>query len=318
MAGATAEESNDSSLGGETPMTAQTTDGEEAVGDALAALVDRIDDPVAALDYYQCNVLGYSIAEWADLRDVSDDTVSDHLETAKRQLAISYLREAREVLGRSPSRTEYDELNPPLSRGQIEDAFGSWNAAKEAAGLETYAKGAQAGEASGDGVHPDHRRVSAAECVEAVREAATRLGHVPERTEYETLDVSPSSATVRKRLSPNYRWPEVLATVDFSGTGIFDDTDTDTDTDIESECADAAATAEDDDSPAACAAAVREAAIQVGRVPTKEAYDATDVSPGSQIVRDRLAPNGRWAEVLARVDFETVADLMDSDRRQSM
>lgn len=49
--------------------------------------------------------------------------------------ALSSLREASEILGHSPKRREYDELDLLPSASWITDNFDSWNNAKEAAGL---------------------------------------------------------------------------------------------------------------------------------------------------------------------------------------
>jgi len=49
-------------------------------------------------------------------------------------------RAARELDG-SPTRAEYDELGFTPAGGTIQRVFGSWNAAKRAADLETYEQG---------------------------------------------------------------------------------------------------------------------------------------------------------------------------------
>lgn len=51
---------------------------------------------------------------------------------------IESLREAAEILGKSPTKTEYEDLGLTPAHGTIRRVMGSWNEAKEAAGLETY------------------------------------------------------------------------------------------------------------------------------------------------------------------------------------
>lgn len=54
---------------------------------------------------------------------------------------LDALREAAEQLGESPTKTAYDELNITPSSTTITRLLGSWNEAKEQAGLETYEPG---------------------------------------------------------------------------------------------------------------------------------------------------------------------------------
>lgn len=54
---------------------------------------------------------------------------------------LEALREARERVGRSPSKREYAELDLTPSAGTIKRVVGGWNRAKELAGLETYTAG---------------------------------------------------------------------------------------------------------------------------------------------------------------------------------
>jgi hypothetical protein len=53
---------------------------------------------------------------------------------------VALKRAARE-LQESPTRAQYDALGYTPASGTIQRVFGSWNAAKRAAGLETYAQG---------------------------------------------------------------------------------------------------------------------------------------------------------------------------------
>ena len=59
----------------------------------------------------------------------------------KRQQMIQLLQEAAEELGRSPSMGDFNRLDYDISAGAIKHTFESWNAAKDAAGLETLERG---------------------------------------------------------------------------------------------------------------------------------------------------------------------------------
>lgn len=59
---------------------------------------------------------------------------------------IHGLREAAERLGESPTKAEYEALGLTPASGTIQRVMGSWNAAKEAAGLETYEQGENGGQ----------------------------------------------------------------------------------------------------------------------------------------------------------------------------
>ncbi|PSQ19047.1 HNH endonuclease [Halobacteriales archaeon QS_8_69_26] len=50
---------------------------------------------------------------------------------------IEALREAAEILGESPTRAQYEDLGLTPAQGTIKRVMGSWNEAKEAAGLST-------------------------------------------------------------------------------------------------------------------------------------------------------------------------------------
>lgn len=50
---------------------------------------------------------------------------------------VESLREAAELLGESPTKSQYEQLGLTPASGTIQRVMGGWNAAKEAAGLET-------------------------------------------------------------------------------------------------------------------------------------------------------------------------------------
>lgn len=58
--------------------------------------------------------------------------------TTSDQKCIDALHEAAEILGKSPTRAEYEDLGLTPAQGTIKRVLGSWNEAKEAADLEAY------------------------------------------------------------------------------------------------------------------------------------------------------------------------------------
>ncbi|ELZ48314.1 hypothetical protein C465_09455 [Halorubrum distributum JCM 9100] len=54
---------------------------------------------------------------------------------------IQLLQHAADTLGKSPTVTEFDALNLDVSSDAIRYAFGTWNDAKDEAGLETFQRG---------------------------------------------------------------------------------------------------------------------------------------------------------------------------------
>lgn len=71
------------------------------------------------------------------------------METSESE-CIDALERAAAALGESPTKKQYEELGLQPASGTIMRVFGGWNAAKEAAGLETY----DPGEAGGREVEP--------------------------------------------------------------------------------------------------------------------------------------------------------------------
>ncbi len=69
-----------------------------------------------------------------DVDEISQETVADQ----RQQEMIELLKNAEEQLGRSPSLRDFQSLEFETSAYVIEKAFGTWNDAKRAAGLETY------------------------------------------------------------------------------------------------------------------------------------------------------------------------------------
>ncbi len=73
--------------------------------------------------------------------------------TVSEDDCLEALREARERLGETPSRAQYEALDRSPSATTIMRLFGSWNAAKEQAGLETLSQGGCEGR-SGNEIQP--------------------------------------------------------------------------------------------------------------------------------------------------------------------
>lgn len=59
---------------------------------------------------------------------------------------LESLRVASERLGKSPTKAEYDKLELRPASTTIKRVFGSWNSAKEKAGLETFEQGENGGQ----------------------------------------------------------------------------------------------------------------------------------------------------------------------------
>ena len=93
---------------------------------------------------------------------------------------IKSLKEATEELGRPPSASEYQNLGRTPSVSYLSGEFGSWNAAKEAAGLEL-------------------NEISRRDCIKALQEVAEQLDHSPTTREYRDLPISPSAEAIKNR-----------------------------------------------------------------------------------------------------------------------
>lgn len=70
---------------------------------------------------------------------------------ASEEECIAALRRAADELGESPTKAQYEDLGYTPAHGTIQRILGSWNEAKEAAGLETYKVG---GSRQGSGIQP--------------------------------------------------------------------------------------------------------------------------------------------------------------------
>lgn len=70
-----------------------------------------------------------------------EETSGRLVRTGRREELIQLLQYAAEELGKSPSYNEFNSLDLHTSADVIKNVFGSWNAAKEAAGLEKLTRG---------------------------------------------------------------------------------------------------------------------------------------------------------------------------------
>ncbi|WP_142860658.1 homing endonuclease associated repeat-containing protein [Salinigranum halophilum] len=87
------------------------------------------DDLMEELD----TLLAEELPDGSEFKDSSNRVVSEE----RRADLIQLLHYAAEQLGKSPSYKEFNSLDLATSADAIRYVFGSWNAAKEAAGLET-------------------------------------------------------------------------------------------------------------------------------------------------------------------------------------
>lgn len=100
----------------------------------------------------------------------------------------SYLRELASDIGRSPTFNDMDEAEDYPSAKTYEIRFGTWNTAKERAGLETLAA-----RNAGDSVYTDQ------ELLEALREFDEITDDSVTKRRLEAHDGYPSSVTYQDR-----------------------------------------------------------------------------------------------------------------------
>ena len=76
-------------------------------------------------------------------RELPDDVgeSGQRVSEKNREEMLELLREAADELGESPTFRAFNELDLDVSGDVIANAFGTWNAAKERAGLETWERG---------------------------------------------------------------------------------------------------------------------------------------------------------------------------------
>lgn len=97
-----------------------------------------------------------------------------------KQECLEALNEAADRLGHTPTRAEYREVDISPSDETLRNKFGSWNAAKQQAGLAV----------------PDE--YTRADCIEALEEAAEKLGQAPSQSAYLQLDLQPGVDTIKR------------------------------------------------------------------------------------------------------------------------
>lgn len=103
-----------------------------------------------------------------------------------RKECIEALQNARDVIGHSPSQQEYIGGNFGPSKSTITDEFGSWNSAKEVAGLDENQMGPRI-------------QYTKMDCIESLVEVSDEMGHAPSQGEYRYNKNEPSVQTIKNR-----------------------------------------------------------------------------------------------------------------------
>jgi hypothetical protein len=193
------------------------------------------------------------------------------------QDCLNALRKAADELGHSPTRSEYEGLDIAPSASAIRSRFGgSWNEAKELAGLESWEK-----------CPPKYDRE---DCLESLRSAAEQLGHSPSMNEYIGLGLSPSVSAIRKLVG---KWNTAKEAAGIRSFSVRKDRMRDY-TDAE------------------CIEALQEAARRVGRSPTRREYVELDLSPREGTITRRLG-NGSWNAAKERAGLNPSSDYTEQD-----
>lgn len=77
----------------------------------------------------------------SDLPTDDSKQVTESIDENRKQVMIKALQQAAKELGKSPTIREFRDLETSRSATVIKQAFGTWNRAKKAAGLETRQRG---------------------------------------------------------------------------------------------------------------------------------------------------------------------------------
>lgn len=77
----------------------------------------------------------------SDLPTDDSKEVTENIDEKRKQVMIKALQQSAEKLGKSPTVREFNDLETSRSSTVIKQAFGTWNNAKKAAGLETRQRG---------------------------------------------------------------------------------------------------------------------------------------------------------------------------------
>lgn len=180
-----------------------------------------------------------------------------------RKECYDALRKAAERLGKSPSKSEYDELDLRPCATEIHRVCESWNAAKEKVGLE---------------VHQRSASYSDQDCIDALKQAADRLGKSPSRAEYDELGILPGSTTICRRFNG---WAEAK-----QAAGL----------EVLSPGTDKEYTKQE------CIEALQEAADQLGHSPYMHEHDELDIYPKSNTISKYF---GGWNVAKREAGLET-------------
>lgn len=189
------------------------------------------------------------------------------------QECLDSLREAADRLGKSPSRSDYESLDISPCAKTVADKLGGWNAAKEAAGLETYRPA-------------DDRSYDEKDCIAALQEAARQLGHSPSQSEYRGLDIEPSARVVGATFGS---WNTAKQAADL-------DTEP---------ASDARETGKD-----ACIEALKEVVRRLDKSPTAQEYENLDISPSVKAIINTF---GSWNAAKEAAELEVNARTYTKD-----
>lgn len=155
------------------------------------------------------------------------------------------LQEAAKRLGKSPSKSEYDELELRPCANEIHRICDSWNSAKEEVGLE---------------VHQRASTYSDQDCIDALHKAAEKLGKSPSRADYDNLDILPGTTTISRRFG-GWAAAKRTAGLEVLSPGT-----------------------EREYTKQECIEALQEAAEQLGHSPYMDEYDDLDIHPKSSTI----------------------------------
>jgi hypothetical protein len=182
-----------------------------------------------------------------------------------REDCLESLQEAANRLGHSPTKKEYEELGLKPCTGVFDQKFGGWDEAKMEIGLDSRS------------------RVTCSEedCLEAIEDAASILGHPPTSREYLGLDMRPTLHEIKVVFGSWNTAKELLGfdTVPSSHEITYSEED--------------------------CIKALKQATDQLGVSPTTREYISLGAKPSAKVIKRRF---GTWNEAKQAAGLETYMD----------
>lgn len=100
-----------------------------------------------------------------------------------REECLSAIRQVAEKLGHSPSYTEFEQMDTPVSMNKIQRHCGSWGEAKQELDLDVY-------RGSRSNIATEKR------CRNELHRVAEEIGHSPSAKEFQEYDTNVSSGTI--------------------------------------------------------------------------------------------------------------------------